>query len=154
MDSGHEWPLFLWIEFMMIAYCWCAPAFAAAPAVIGGTKQQQRFLACIVELTIEEMLPGQYSKEPPAIIILEPKKFLKMRDLFHAYRTERAFSILPARRIYLSSRVFEDADTALHFTAHELGHFVSGSPFEDNAELAAGRIRRRAREKCGASMRF
>ena len=57
-------------------------------------------------------------------MILEHDKFLQSRAAFHAYRTKLAYSNLAIRRIYLSSRVLVDRDTALWGVGHELGHFM------------------------------
>jgi hypothetical protein len=116
--------------------------------VIGGTSLQQHLAACIQHLAAEDLskLPG--SDHWMTIVILEHEKFLTMRDSFHAQRTNLAFSNLPSRRMYLSTHVFRDVDNAMRCIPHELGHFVTHSPYEGNAELAAERIRKRAREVC------
>ena len=82
------------------------------------------------------------------IVILEHERFLEVKGSFRAYRTKLAFSNLATRRMYLSSDVFSDLDTALRCIPHELGHFVTQSAYEDHAEIAAGVIRKKAREVC------
>jgi hypothetical protein len=59
------------------------------------------------------------------VVILEPQKFLEIREAFDAHKTKLAFSSLLARRIYLSSRMFEDFETLLRCITHELGHFAT-----------------------------
>jgi Zn-dependent protease with chaperone function len=81
-------------------------------------------------------------------VILEHRKFLATRAAFHSYRTRLAFSNLATRRIYLSSHVLRDRDTALRVITHELGHFVIQDGIESHAEFAAERIPRRARQRC------
>jgi hypothetical protein len=141
------------VESLMIAWFLSSTALCTDSVVIGGTNQQKRFVTCIAELTVHEFLNTPHSAEPLTIVILEHQKFMKIRDLFHAYRTERAFSQLAARRIYLSSRVFENFQTAQHYIAHELGHFVTRSVFEDNADLGAKRITQRAQQMCWTGIR-
>jgi hypothetical protein len=116
--------------------------------VIGGTSLQQHLAACIEHVASEDLskLPG--SDHWMTIIILEHEKFLTMRDSFHAQQTNLAFSNLPSRRMYLSSHVFRDVGNTMRCIPHELGHFLTRSPYEGNAELAAERIRKRAREVC------
>jgi len=75
-----------------------------------------------------------------------------MREAFHAHKTKLAFSSLPARRIYLSARMFRDFETLLRCITHELGHFATQSVYEDHAERAADRIRQRARQTCGSAV--
>jgi hypothetical protein len=79
---------------------------------------------------------------------VEHERFLQAKNSFGARRTKFAFSNLAARRMYLSSDVFRDLDTVLRCIPHELGHFVTRSIYEGHAEIAAERIRKRARQVC------
>ena len=88
------------------------------------------------------------SNDRLTVVILEHQKFLEMRDGFHAHKTKLAFSSMLARRIYLSSRMFGDFETLLRCITHELGHFATQSLYEGNAELAAERFRKTARQRC------
>jgi hypothetical protein len=116
--------------------------------IFGGTSQERQLTACIEQISAEELdkLPG--SDHTMTVVIIEHDKFLQVRDRFGLHRTKLAFSILGARRMYLSSDVFRDRDTVLHCIPHELAHFVTRSVYEDNAEIAARSIRERAREIC------
>jgi hypothetical protein len=141
-----------WGQIVSVALC-CAglPSGllrAQNLTVIGGTHLQQQFAACIEHITAADLdkLPG--SDHWMTIVILEHEKFLTMRDSFHAQQTTLAFSNLPSRRMYLSSHVFRDVDNAMRCIPHELGHFLTRSPYEGNTELVAERIRKRAREVC------
>jgi hypothetical protein len=80
--------------------------------------------------------------------MLEQQKFVEIREAFHAHKTKLAFSSLLARRIYLSARVFRDFEMLLRCITHELGHFATQSVYEGNAELAADRFRKIARQRC------
>jgi hypothetical protein len=62
--------------------------------------------------------------------------------------TRLAHANLAIRRIYLSSHVLGDGDTALRVIGHELGHFVIRDGIEGHAEFAAQEIRWRARQRC------
>lgn len=121
---------------------------AQSLTVIGGTPIQQQLSACIEHVTAGDLdrLPGE--DHAMTIVILEHEKFLRVKSSFYADRTRLAFSNLAIRRMYLSSDVFQDMDNVLRCIPHELGHFVTHSPYEGNAELAAERIRKRAREVC------
>jgi hypothetical protein len=114
--------------------------------VIGGTPIQQQLSACIEHVAAGDLdrLPGE--DHTMTIVILDHEKFLRVKSSFHADRTRLAFSNLAMRRMYLSSDVFRDMHNVLRCIPHELGHFVTHSPYEGNAELAAERIRERARE--------
>ena len=130
--------------------CLLSPGFLAAQnlTVIGGTSYQKELAACIEQFSADDLgkLPG--SDHSMTIVILEHERFLQVKDSFRAYRTKLAFSNLATRRMYLSSDVFRDMDTALRCIPHELGHFVTQSAYEDHAEIAAGTIRTRARQVC------
>jgi hypothetical protein len=120
--------------------------------VIGGTERQKWFVSCVAGVSANELRALPNSDQPMTFVILEHQKFLQTRDAFHANKTKLALSNLAIRRIYLSSRVFTDFDTALRCIPHELGHFVSQSTFEGPAELAAERIRWRTRQTCGPAV--
>jgi hypothetical protein len=125
-----------------------ASLLPAQLTVIGGTSPQRQLTACIAQISSEDLdkLPG--FDHSMTVAILERERFLQVKDSFGAHRTKLAFSNLGARRMYLSSDVFRDLDTVLRCIPHELGHFVTRSVYEGNAEIAAERIRKRAREVC------
>jgi hypothetical protein len=117
-------------------------------SVIGGTPIQQQLSVCIEHIAAGDLdrLPGK--DHTMTIVILEHERFLKVKGSFGAYQTRLAFSNLAIRRMYLSSKVFQDLDSVFRCIPHELGHFVTHNPYEGNAELAAETIRKRAREIC------
>lgn len=135
-----------------LAFCCClfSPGLLLAQplTVIGGSGLQKQLVACIEHVAAKDLdrLPG--ADHSMTIVILEHERFLQVKGSFGAQRTKLAFSHLSTRRMYLSSHVFRDLDTALRCIPHELGHFVTRSVYEGNAEIAAGRIRTRAREVC------
>jgi hypothetical protein len=116
--------------------------------VIGGTSAQKQLTACIEHISAEDLDELPDLDHSMTVVILEREKFLQVKDSFGAHRTKLAFSNLGTRRMYLSSDVFTDRDTVLRCIPHELGHFVTRNVYEGNAEIAAERIRRRAREVC------
>lgn len=140
------------IQYVVFACLFFAPSAARAgdAIVIGGTEQQKGFVSCVAEVSADELRALPNSDQPMTFVILDHQKFLQARESFGAYRTKLAFSILTMRRVYLSSRVFTDFDTALRCVPHELGHFVMQDGFEDHAEIAAERIRRRVRQSCAS----
>ena len=135
-----------------LAFCCClfSPGlFLAQPlTVIGGSDLQRQLVACIEHISAKDLdrLPGV--DHSMTIVILEHERFLQVKGSFGAHRTKLAFSHLATRRMYLSSHMFRDLDTVLRCIPHELGHFVTRSVYEGNAEIAAGTIRKRARELC------
>ena len=141
-----------WREVVLVTISFgslfAGPLAAQRLTVIGGTPIQQQLTACIEHIAASDLdrLPGE--DHTMTIAILEHQRFLRVKSSFHADRTRLAFSNLAIRRMYLSSDVFRDRDNVLRCIPHELGHFVTHSPYEGNAELAAERIRKRAREIC------
>jgi hypothetical protein len=127
-------------------------AQAGEAIIIGATPPQERFLACVVQLSADDLRDTPNSDERLTVIVLEHQKFLEMREAFHAHKTKLAFSSLQARRIYLSARMFLDFETLLRCITHELGHFATQSVYEDHAERAADRIRWRTRQACGSAI--
>ena len=134
----------------LVLGCLLSPGLLPAQnlTVIGGTSYQKQLTACIEQSSADDLdrLPG--SDHSMTIVILEHERFMQIKDSFGAYRTKLAFSNLGARRMYLSSDVFRDLDSILRCIPHELGHFVTRNVYDGNAEIAAGRIRKRAQEVC------
>jgi hypothetical protein len=122
--------------------------WAGDAVIIGATRQQERFLTCVVQISADDLRDTPNSNEQLTVVILEYQRFLEMREAFHAHKTKLAFSSLRARRIYLSARMFGDFETLLRCITHELGHFATQSVYEGNAELAAERLRKTARQRC------
>jgi len=118
--------------------------------IIGGSDQQQRLVSCIAQASTWLFRGRSDLQQSITFVILEHDKFLQSRAAFHAHRTKLAFSNLAIRRIYLSSHVLADRDTALWGVGHELGHFMIRDGTEGHAEFAAERIRWRARQTCGS----
>ena len=133
----------------LIASCFWPTGLCAEDAVIiGATQQQERFLTCVLHISDDDLRETPNSNDRLTVVILEHQKFLETRGVFHAHKTKLAFSSLLARRIYLSTRVVRDFETLLRCITHELGHFATQSVYEGNAELAADRLRKTARQRC------
>ena len=135
---------------ILLAGCMFSPDLLLAQnlTITGGNSAQRQLTSCIEQISAEDLnrLPG--SDHSITIVILEREKFLQAKDSFGAYRTKLALSNLAIRRMYLSSDVFRDMDNALRCIPHELGHFVTRNIYENPAEIAAERIRKRAQEIC------
>ena len=116
--------------------------------IIGGSDPQKRLVSCIAEAGTGLLRETAGFQQPMTFVILRHDKFLQTRAAFGAYRTRLAFSNLPIRRIYLSSRALADRDKALWVIGHELGHFLIPDGIEGHAEFGAERIRWRARQRC------
>jgi hypothetical protein len=141
------------VQYLIAALFWSSAVPAQVPVIIGATRQQERFLSCVAQLSADDLRDTPHSNERLTVVILEHQKFLEMREAFHAHKTKLAFSSLEARRIYLSSRVFRDFETLQRCITHELGHFATQSVYEDHAERAALSIRWRVRQTCGSDVR-
>ncbi len=148
----HPQPLSFWIwPILLILSCFLSSAmWAEQSVIIGATPQQEQFLTCVVQISDNDLRDTPHSNERLTVVILEHKKFMEMREAFHAHKTKLAFSTLQGRRIYLSSRMLGDFETLLRCITHELGHFATQSVYEDHAERAADRMRQQARQKCGS----
>lgn len=150
MDHRQQCAL-CWIQSLTLTMgCLMFPTLGSATdfVIIGGSESQKRLVSCIAEASTGLFPAISDSQEPMTFVILEHRKFLATRAAFHSYRTRLAFSNLAIRRIYLSSRVLADRNTALWVIGHELGHFVIRDGIEGHAEFAAERIRWRARQRC------
>jgi hypothetical protein len=135
----------------LIVSCFFPSAlWAGDPVIIGATQQQGRFLTCVVRISAEELRDTPNSDERLTVVVLEHKKFVEMREGFHAHKTKLAFSSILARRIYLSSHILGDFETLFRCITHELGHFATQSVYEDHAERAADRLRRVVRQQCSS----
>ena len=137
--------------FWTCMQCLCflpSALWAGDSVIIGATPHHERFLTCVTQISADDLRDTPHSDERLTVVVLEHQKFLGMREAFHAHKTKLAFSSLPARRIYLSARMFRDFETLLRCITHELGHFATQSVYEDHAERAADRIRQRARQTC------
>ena len=136
------------LHCLILSFFWPSGLWAEGPVIIGATQQQARFLTCVLHISDDDLRGTPNSNDRLTVVILEHQKFLEIREAFHAHKTKLAFSSLLARRIYLSARVFRDFETLLRCITHELGHFAIQSVYEGNAELAAERLRKNARQRC------
>jgi len=146
----HPQALVFWtsLQFLIVSGLLPSTLWAGDAIIIGATPRQEQFLNCVVQILADELGSTANSDERITVVILEHQKFLETREAFHAQKTKLAFSSLLARRIYLSARMFRDFETLLRCITHELGHFATQSVYEGNAELAADRLRKAARQRC------
>lgn len=84
--------------------------------IIGGTKVQKRLTACIEQVWAEDLDKLSDLDHSMTVVILEHERFLQVKGSFRVYRTNLAFSNLATRRIYLSSDLFANLDTAMRWT--------------------------------------
>ena len=138
------------VSCLIVCCFWPSALWAGDPVIIGATEPQERFLTCVVRISAEELRDTPNSDERLTVVVLEHKKFVEMREGFHAHKTKLAFSSILARRIYLSSHVAGDFDSLLRCITHELGHFATQSVYEDHAERAADRLRKMVRQRCSS----
>ena len=152
MDYRQQSPLCIRTLTLMMGFLMLLPTLGSATDffIIGGSEPQKRLVSCIAEASTGLFRDTPDLQQAMTFVILEHDKFLQSRAAFHAYRTRLAYSNLAIRRIYLSSRVLADRDTALWGVGHELGHFMVQDGIEGHAEFAAERIRWRARQTCGS----
>ena len=89
-------PLVLWIclQFLIVSGLLPNTAQAGHAVIIGATQQQERFLACVVQLSADDLRNTPNANERMSVIVLEHQRFLELRDAFHAHKTKLAFSSL------------------------------------------------------------
>src|SRR2546422_11637161 len=99
-----------WIcmQYLIVSCFLPSAMWAGDSVIISATQQQERFLTCVAQISGDDLRDTPNSNERLTVVILEHRKFLEMREAFHAHKTKLASSSLQARRIYLSSRMFGD----------------------------------------------
>jgi hypothetical protein len=142
----------IFLPCLIVSCFWPSGLWAEDAVIIGATQQQERFLTCVLHISDDDLRGTPNSNDRLTVVILEHQKFLETRGAFHAHKTKLAFSSLLARRIYLSAGMFSDFETLLRCITHELGHFATQSLYEGNAELAAERFRKAARQRCPSDL--
>ncbi len=137
MDWGQQFSYWICVRCLVLVCFWFLPiaVLAGDVVVFGGTERQKRFVSCVAEVAANELRPLSTSDQPMTFVILDHQKFLQTRIAFHARKTRLAFSNLAIRRIYLSSRVFSDSDTA-------------SGPFTKSAASAQGSGNAEAIRRC------
>jgi len=107
--------------------------------VLGATAQQE----ALVRSQIQTMQPAVL---PLRVVFVPHWKYVDNTRVFHLHvptgYTSALFTHLPSRTIFIDADRYFD-ETLGYWLAHELGHLVTNSVKEDDAEKAAREFRKR-----------
>jgi hypothetical protein len=107
--------------------------------VLGGTAQQE----ALVRSQIQTMQPAVL---PLRVVFVPHWKYVDNTRVFHLHvptgYTSALFTHLPSRTIFIDADRYFD-ETLGYWLAHELGHLVTNSANEQDAENAAREFRKR-----------
>ncbi len=115
-------------------------AISANSYVVQGATAQQEAL---VRAQIQTMQPAVL---PLRVVFVPHWKYVDNTRIFHLHvpagYTSALFTHLPSRTIFIDADRYFD-EILGYWLAHELGHLVTNSTKEDNAEKAAREFRKR-----------
>ena len=121
-----------------------APAFSTNTyAVLGATPQQE----ALVRSQIQTMQPAVL---PLRVVFVPHWKYADDTRVFHLHvptgYTSALFSHLPSRTVFVDADRYINDESLGYWLAHELGHLVTNSAREDDAERAAKALRRHLKD--------
>jgi hypothetical protein len=112
-------------------------------SVIGATPKQEALLRAQIQIMQPEILPLR-------IVFVPHWKYLDTARTFHLHvptgYTSAMFTHLPSRTVFIDADRYVNDDSLGFWMAHELGHLVTNSAREDDAEKAAREYRKRLKE--------
>jgi hypothetical protein len=116
-----------------------APAVTDTYVVFGATAQQE----ALVRSQIQTMQPAVL---PLRVVFVPHWKYVDNTRVFHLHiptgYTSALFTHLPSRTIFIDADRYFDESLG-YWLAHELGHLVTKSAKENDAEQAARQFRKR-----------
>ena len=111
--------------------------------VLGATPQQE----ALVRAQIRVMQPEVY---PLRVVFVPHWKYVDTARTFRLHvptgYTSAMFTHLPSRSVFIDSDRYVNDDSLGYWLAHELGHLVTNSTRESDADKAAREYRKRLRE--------
>jgi len=111
-------------------------------AVLGATPQQE----ALVRSQIQTMQPAVL---PLRVVFVPHWKYADNTRVFHLHvptgYTSALFTHLPSRTVFIDADRYSDESLG-YWLAHELGHLVTNSAKEDDADRAAKEFRRRLKD--------
>ena len=120
-----------------------APAFSTNMyAVLGATPQQE----ALVRSQIQTMQPAIL---PLRVVFVPHWKYVDNTRVFHLHvptgYTSALFTHLPSRTVFIDADRYDNKSLG-YWLAHELGHLVTNSADEHEADKAAREFRRRLKD--------
>lgn len=111
--------------------------------VFGATSLQEAALRAQIRLLHPEILPLR-------VFFVPHWKYLHNARIFHLHVPtgygSLMFTHLPSRTVFIDNDRYQSAEWLGYWIAHELGHLVTNSAKEEDAERAAREFRRRLKE--------
>jgi hypothetical protein len=109
-------------------------------AVFGATLQQEALVRSQIQIMQPTVLPLR-------VFFVPHWKYLDDARIFHLHvptgYTSAMFTHLPSRTVFIDADRYVNDESLGYWLAHELGHLVTNSPKEQDAEKAARELRRR-----------
>ena len=112
-------------------------------SVIGATPRQEILLRAHIQIIHPEILPLR-------IVFVPHWKYLDTAKTFHLHvptgYTSAMFTHLPSRTVFIDADRYINDDSLGYWMAHELGHLVTNSSKESDADKAAREYRKRLKD--------
>ena len=106
----------------------------------GATPREEALLRRQIEIMRPEVLPLR-------VIFVPHWKYAYITRIYHLHvptgYISRMFTHLPSRTVFIDTDRYVSDDSLGYWIAHELGHLVTNSAKEEDAEKAAGEYRKR-----------
>ena len=117
--------------------------------VVGATPYQEAVLRAQIRLMHPEM--------PPLRVFFVPHwKYLDNARIFRLHvptgYSSLMFTHLPSRTVFIDNDRYQGEKWLGHWIAHELGHLITNSAKEEDAEKAAREFRKRLRDPQGQGL--
>jgi hypothetical protein len=110
--------------------------------VFGASPQQEALVRAEIQIMQPAVLPLR-------VFFVPHWKYLENTHIFHLHvptgYTSAMFTHLPSRIVFIDADRYIDESLG-YWLAHELGHLVTNSPKEQDAEKAAHEFRKRLKE--------
>lgn len=111
--------------------------------VFGATPSQEAALRAQIHRMHPEVLPLR-------VLFVPHWKYLDDTRIFHLHVPagygSLMFTHLPSRTVFIDNDRYQGEEWLGHWIAHELGHLVTNSPKEEDAERAAREFRERLKD--------
>ena len=112
-------------------------------SVIGATPRQETLLRAHIQIMHPEILPLR-------IVFVPHWKYLDTARTFRLHvptgYTSAMFTHLPSRTVFIDTDRYINDDSLGYWMAHELGHLVTNSSKESDADKAAREYRKRLKD--------
>jgi hypothetical protein len=112
-------------------------------AVFGASPQQEALVRAQIQIMQPAVLPLR-------VFFVPHWKYVDNARIFHLHvptgYTSALFTHLPSRTVFIDADRYVNDDSLGYWLAHELGHLVTNSSKEQDAEKAAHELRKRIKD--------